>query len=136
MPPLPDAIIRVFAPFAPLFSPRVWGHAPVLLLGALLARGARPVTAALRVMGLSGTRHVHLVNLLHVNLIMRQEPTSRPPVVNRMRRWEGSCGPAKCRICAASLAGRPKPTSDAVAGGSVGPWDHRPRENAGRAPVT
>ena len=57
MSPLPEAIIRVFAPFAPLFSPRVWRHAQVLLLGAMLTPGARTVTAALRVMGLSTERH-------------------------------------------------------------------------------
>jgi hypothetical protein len=57
MPPLPEAIILVLAPFAPLFSPRVWRHAQVLLLGAMLAPGACTVTAALRVMGLSGERH-------------------------------------------------------------------------------
>jgi DDE superfamily endonuclease len=57
MPPLPEAIILVLPPFAPLFSHRVWLHAQVLLLGAMLAPGARTVTAALRVMGLSGERH-------------------------------------------------------------------------------
>jgi hypothetical protein len=57
MPPLPEAIILVLAPFAPLFSHRVWRHAQVLLLGAVLAPGARTVTAALRVMGLAGGRH-------------------------------------------------------------------------------
>jgi hypothetical protein len=57
MPPLPDAIILVVAPFAPLFSQRVWLHAQLLLLGAVLAPGARTVTAALRVMGLSSGRH-------------------------------------------------------------------------------
>ena len=34
MPPLPEAIILVLAPFAPLFSHRVWHHAQTL--GALL----------------------------------------------------------------------------------------------------
>jgi DDE superfamily endonuclease len=53
MPPLPDAIIRVLTLFAPLFSHRVWLHAQLLLLGAILAPGARTVTAALRVMGLA-----------------------------------------------------------------------------------
>jgi hypothetical protein len=53
MPHLPDAIIQVFALFAPLFSGRVWLHAQVLLLGAMLTPGARTVTAALRVMGLA-----------------------------------------------------------------------------------
>jgi hypothetical protein len=57
MPPLPAAIILVLTPFAPLFSPRVWRHAQVLLLGAMLTPGARTVTAALRVMGLSGEHH-------------------------------------------------------------------------------
>src|SRR5919109_440464 len=56
MPPLPEAIILVLAPFAPLFSHRVWCHAHVLLLGAILAPGARTVTAALRVMGLAVER--------------------------------------------------------------------------------
>jgi DDE superfamily endonuclease len=54
--PLPDAIIRSLAPFAPLFSDRVWVHAQVLLLGAMLASGPRTVTAALRVMGLATER--------------------------------------------------------------------------------
>jgi hypothetical protein len=57
MPHLPDAIIQVLAPFAPLFSDRVWLHAQVLLLGAMLTPGARTVTAALRAMGLARERH-------------------------------------------------------------------------------
>ena len=59
MPPLPEAIILVLAPFAPLFSQRVWRHAQVLLLGAMLAPGARTVTAALRVMGLGDGAPLH-----------------------------------------------------------------------------
>src|SRR5919205_30767 len=57
MPHLPAEIIQVVAPFAPLFSDRVWGHAQVLLLGAMLTPGPRTVTAALRVMGLARERH-------------------------------------------------------------------------------
>ena len=57
MPPLPDAIILVLAPFAPLFSQRVWRHAKTLLVGALLAPGTRTVTAALRAVGLAAERH-------------------------------------------------------------------------------
>jgi hypothetical protein len=56
MPPLPEAIILVLTPFAPLFSERVWRHAEVLLLGAILTPGARTVTAALRAMGLAAER--------------------------------------------------------------------------------
>jgi DDE superfamily endonuclease len=58
MPPLPDAIILVLAPLAPRFAPRVWLQAQVVPWGALLAPGARTVTAALRVMGLAAERHV------------------------------------------------------------------------------
>src|SRR5919109_2502243 len=53
MPSLPEAILLVLAPFAPLFSQRVWVHTQVLLLGAILAPGPRTVTAALRAMGLA-----------------------------------------------------------------------------------
>ena len=57
MPPLPEAIILVLAPFAPLFSRRSWRHARVLLLGAIVTPGARTVTTALRAMGLAAERH-------------------------------------------------------------------------------
>ena len=52
MGPLPPTIIQLMSSFAPLFSPRVWPHAQVLLTGALLAPGKRTVSALLRVMGL------------------------------------------------------------------------------------
>jgi hypothetical protein len=35
MAPLPEALILVLAPFAPLYSQRVWRHAHVLCLGAM-----------------------------------------------------------------------------------------------------
>jgi hypothetical protein len=57
MPTLPkthDSLIRAFAPH---FSNCIWQHAQVLLLGAILARGQRTVTAVLRIMGLSQERH-------------------------------------------------------------------------------
>jgi DDE superfamily endonuclease len=57
MPALPEAIILVLAPFAPLFSARVWLHAQVLLVGAILSPGPRTVTGVLRVMGLARERH-------------------------------------------------------------------------------
>jgi len=52
MPPLPEMIIAVLTPFAGLFSATVWGHAQVLVIGAILCQGPRTVAAALRVMGL------------------------------------------------------------------------------------
>jgi DDE superfamily endonuclease len=50
---VPVALTRLIVKFAPLFSKRVWEHAQVLVVGALLAPGKRTVTAVLRVMGLS-----------------------------------------------------------------------------------
>lgn len=52
MPTLSPAMLRRLLPFAPHFSRRVWPHALILLVGAILAPGRRTVTAALRVMGL------------------------------------------------------------------------------------
>jgi hypothetical protein len=57
MPPLPEALILVWAPLAPRVSDRVWGQAQVVLRGALRAPGARTVTTAVRVMGRSAERH-------------------------------------------------------------------------------
>jgi DDE superfamily endonuclease len=51
---LPTAIIRVLRPFEAVFSERIWEWAKILLVGAILTPGRRTVTAALRVMGLSG----------------------------------------------------------------------------------
>lgn len=49
---LHDEFSTVLERFAPLLRQRVWAHARVLIVGALLTRGQRTVTAALRVMGL------------------------------------------------------------------------------------
>jgi hypothetical protein len=56
MSPLPASIVAVLQPFACLFTNPTWVHVQVLLAGTLLAQGPRTVTAALRVMGLSGER--------------------------------------------------------------------------------
>jgi hypothetical protein len=47
MPPLPEAILLMLAPFAPLFSRRVWCHAQRLLLGVILATPAHVVESML-----------------------------------------------------------------------------------------
>jgi DDE superfamily endonuclease len=52
---LPTAMIQLLAPFALLFSERVWRHAQVLLVGTILAPGKRTVGTALRIMGLGRT---------------------------------------------------------------------------------
>jgi hypothetical protein len=49
-------MLLLLAPFAPLFSRRVWRSAVLLAAGAILAPGARTVAAALRVMGLAHDR--------------------------------------------------------------------------------
>jgi hypothetical protein len=54
---LPQDIIAVIAAFAPLFSDRVWWHAQVLMIGAILTPGKRTVSQALRVMELSQEEH-------------------------------------------------------------------------------
>ncbi len=50
---LPNAVIAIFAAFAPLFTEPTYRNVQVLLLGMVLAPGKRTVTAALRAMGLS-----------------------------------------------------------------------------------
>src|SRR3712207_5557094 len=52
-------MIGLLAPFAPLFSERVWQHAQVLLAGAILAPGTRTVGSALRAVGLDQQRCFH-----------------------------------------------------------------------------
>ena len=56
---LPIGMIRVLAPFAPLFSERVFGHVRVLLAGAILAPGRRTVSSALRATGLDHDEQFH-----------------------------------------------------------------------------
>jgi hypothetical protein len=49
-------MIQVLAPFAPLFSERVFQHVQLLLAGAMLAPGKRTVASALRAVGLQEER--------------------------------------------------------------------------------
>jgi hypothetical protein len=57
MPTLQTEYITILGAFARLFSKRIWKHAQMLLLGAILSPAERTVTAALRVMGLSWEKH-------------------------------------------------------------------------------
>ena len=52
-------MVQVLAPFAPLFSKRIWQHAQLLLIGAILAPGQRTVSSALRAMGLDQYKRFH-----------------------------------------------------------------------------
>ncbi len=56
---LPEEMIRALAPFAPLFSKRVWRHVRVLVAGTILAPGRRTVSSALRAMGLDQEKRFH-----------------------------------------------------------------------------
>src|SRR5687768_246258 len=56
---LPTQMIWALTPFVPLFSKRVFQHAQVLLIGAILAPGARTVSSALRAMGLDQQKRFH-----------------------------------------------------------------------------
>jgi hypothetical protein len=54
---LPEEYDRLIRMFMPIFSKRIWQRVQVLLMGAILVRGQRTVTAALRIMGLSHDTH-------------------------------------------------------------------------------
>ncbi len=56
---LPATMIRLLAPFAPLFSERVFRHAQALLVGTILVRGRRTVSSALRTIGLGQQKCFH-----------------------------------------------------------------------------
>jgi hypothetical protein len=52
-------MVQALAPFAPLFSKRIWQHAQLLLVGAILAPSRRTVSSALRAMGLDQQKRFH-----------------------------------------------------------------------------
>ena len=95
MPPLPEMIIAVLAPFAGLFSTSVWRHAQVLMIGAILCQGPRTVAATLRVMGLGQEprfeRYHRVLNRAHwsglqaakmlLGLVIQVLPPSWVPIV-------------------------------------------------------
>jgi hypothetical protein len=56
---LPPKMVQALAPFAPLFSKRIWQHAQLLLIGAILAPGRRTLSSALRAMGLDQYERFH-----------------------------------------------------------------------------
>ena len=53
---LPTTMIRVLAPFAPLFSSCVWQHVQLLLTGSILAPGKRTVASVLRAVDLDNEK--------------------------------------------------------------------------------
>ena len=56
---LPQTMIRVLTPFAPLFSKSVFKHVQMLVAGTILAPGKRTVSSALRAMGLDQEQNFH-----------------------------------------------------------------------------
>ncbi len=61
---LPSPIIAVLAHFQPLFTAPTWRKVVILLVGTILARGRRTVTAALRQVGQQ--RNAHFSNFHQV----------------------------------------------------------------------
>src|ERR1700730_5475863 len=51
MPTIPSELAPIILTFRPLMLNRIWEHAIVLLLGAILAPGKRTVSSLLRIMG-------------------------------------------------------------------------------------
>ena len=56
---LPEEFSKQISVFAPLFSKKVFEHAKVLLMGAILAPGRRTVCSALRAVGLQMEKRFH-----------------------------------------------------------------------------
>jgi DDE superfamily endonuclease len=56
---LPPKMVQVLTPIAPLFSKRVWQHAQLLLMGAILASARRTVSSTLRAIGLDHKKRFH-----------------------------------------------------------------------------
>ena len=54
---MPCEFLALMVAFAPLFSKPVFQHVQVLLVGAILSPGKRPVTQALRIMGKGQDTH-------------------------------------------------------------------------------
>ena len=54
---LPSEYTTILSSFGRLFSKRVWQHAQLLLIGAILAPGQRTVAAVLRIIGLDTNPH-------------------------------------------------------------------------------
>src|ERR1044071_1556157 len=54
---LPAEVTTLLALFAPQFTPSVWAHAQLLVVGAILTPGKRTVTAILSIMGLRHNPH-------------------------------------------------------------------------------
>jgi len=52
---LPSDIVALLSQFAPVFTPRIWRHFLLLIVGAILALGRRRVSSALRAIGLRQT---------------------------------------------------------------------------------
>jgi hypothetical protein len=70
-------MIGVLAPFAPLFSERVFEHVQVLLSGAILAPGKRTVSSALRAMGLDQQKTFHRYHRVLSHAVWSSREASR-----------------------------------------------------------
>jgi len=73
-------IIKILECFAPVFFARIWRHAKILLIGAILCRKERTVVAIPRVMGLENDPHFTnsktdgLADWTHTNTVQELPP--------------------------------------------------------------
>jgi hypothetical protein len=79
---LPPKMVQALAPSAPHFSKRVWRHAQMLLVGAILAPGRRTVSSALRAMGLDQEWRFH-----RYHRVLNRASWSSPEV-SRVCSWD------------------------------------------------
>jgi hypothetical protein len=103
---LPTMMIQVLAPFAPLFSERVFQHVQLLVAGAILAPGKRTVASALRAVGLENERRFcryhrllsravwssREVSGVLLGLLVEAFVAEGPLVVGIARPWRGGGG--------------------------------------------
>ncbi len=75
---LPAGMIRVLAPFAPLFSEqRVFEHVQVLVAGAVLTLDKRTLSSALRAMGLDQQKTFHRYHRVLSHAVWSSRKASR-----------------------------------------------------------
>ncbi len=86
---LPPKMVQALASFAPLFSKRVWRHAQLLLIGAILAPGGRTVSSTLRAMGLDQQKRFPRYHRVLSRASWSSREASR--VLLRLLWWRRSC---------------------------------------------
>lgn len=98
MPTLPPEFAAFMIAFQPLFSKRVFKHATVLLLGAILAPGARTVSNCLRMMGLDLDPHYIVCDSSFAAIEFLASVSDKATVITRLRLDAALYAPAPPRV--------------------------------------